>query len=59
MNFGLDIHLLWNSRIFGRKCYIKREDGIGKFYPRSDKGVFLRYSLKSKHVDVSIKGWEQ
>ena len=34
--------------IFGRKCYIKRDDDIGKFDPRSDKGIFLGYSLKIK-----------
>ena len=27
-------------------CYIKRDDGTGKFYPRSDEGIFLSYSLK-------------
>ena len=35
-------------RIFRRKCYIKRDDDIGKFDPRSDEGMFLGYSLKSK-----------
>ena len=35
-------------RIFGSKCYIKRNGDIGKFYPRSDEGMFLGYSLKSK-----------
>ena len=35
-------------RIFGRKCYIKRDDDICKFDPRSDEGMFLGYSLKSK-----------
>ena len=35
-------------RIFGSKCYIKRDDDIGKFDPRSDEGMFLGYSLKSK-----------
>ena len=34
--------------IFGSKCYIKRDDDIGKFDPRSDEGIFLRYSLKNK-----------
>ena len=29
-----------------RKCYIKRDDDIGKFDPRSDEGMFLGYSLK-------------
>ena len=35
-------------RIFGSKCYIKRNDDIGKFDPRSDEGIFLGYWLKSK-----------
>ena len=35
-------------RIFGSKCYIKREDDIGKFDPRSDEGIFLGYSTKIK-----------
>ena len=35
-------------RIFGRKFYKKRDDDIGKFDPRSDEGMFLGYSLKSK-----------
>ena len=34
--------------IFGRKCYIKRDDDIGKFDSRSDEGMFLGYSLKRK-----------
>ena len=35
-------------KIFGRKFYIKRDSDIGKFYPRSDEGMFLGYSLKIK-----------
>lgn len=35
-------------RISGSKCYIKRDDDIGKFYFRSNEGFFLGYSLKSK-----------
>ena len=35
-------------RIFGSKCYIKSDDNIGKFDPRSDEGIFLGYSLKIK-----------
>ena len=36
-------------RIFGRKCYIKREDGImGKFDSRVDKGVLVGYSSTRK-----------
>lgn len=33
---------------FGSKCYIKRDDDIGKFDERSDQGMFLGYPLKSK-----------
>ena len=29
-------------RIFGRKFSIKRDDDIGKFYPMSDEGMFLK-----------------
>jgi hypothetical protein len=36
-------------RVFGRKCYIKREDGrIGKFDSRVDKGILIGYSRKRK-----------
>ena len=35
-------------RIFGRKCYLKRDDDIGKFDAKSDEGMFLFYSLKRK-----------
>ena len=35
-------------RIFGSKCYIKRDDDIGKFDPRSSEGMFLGCSLKNK-----------
>ena len=35
-------------RIFGSKCYIKRENDIDKFDPRSFEGIFLGYSLKNK-----------
>ena len=34
--------------IFGSKCYIKRDDDIGKFDTRSDQGMLLGYSLKTK-----------
>jgi hypothetical protein len=48
---------LWKGRlanvkhfkVFGRKCYIKREDGImGKFVSHVDKGVLVGYSSKRK-----------
>ena len=36
-------------RVFGSKCYIKREDGrMGKFESRVDKGVLVGYSSKRK-----------
>jgi hypothetical protein len=38
-----------NFRVFGRKCYIKREDGkMGKFDSHVDKGVLVRYSSTGK-----------
>ena len=37
-----------NFIIFGSKCYIKRDDDIGKFDGRSDEGIILGYSLKRK-----------
>ena len=40
-------------RIFGSKCYIKRDNDVGKFDSRSDEGMFLGYSLKSRaFIDV-------
>ena len=36
-------------RVFGNKCYIKREDGrMGKFDSRVDKGVLVGYSSTRK-----------
>jgi hypothetical protein len=36
-------------RVFGSKCYIKREDGrMGKFDSRVDKGVLVGYSSTGK-----------
>jgi hypothetical protein len=36
-------------RVFGRKCYIKREDNkIGKFDSRVDEGILVGYSRKIK-----------
>jgi hypothetical protein len=36
-------------RIFGSKCYIKREDGkMGKFDSRVDKGILVGYSSTRK-----------
>jgi hypothetical protein len=36
-------------RVFGSKCYIKREDGrMGKFDSRVDKGILVGYSSKRK-----------
>ena len=35
-------------RIFCSKCYIKRDDDVGKFDAGSDEGMFLGYSLKIK-----------
>lgn len=33
---------------FGSKCYIRRDDIIGKFDPRCDEGIFLGYSNEIK-----------
>jgi hypothetical protein len=36
-------------RVFGSKCYIKREDGrMGKFDSRVEKGVLVGYSITRK-----------
>ncbi len=35
-------------RVFGRNCYIRREDRIGKFDSRVDEGILLGYSSISK-----------
>jgi hypothetical protein len=36
-------------RVFGSKCYIKREDDrVVKFYSRVDKGILVGYSRKIK-----------
>ncbi len=35
-------------RVFRSKCYIKREDKVGKFDSRVDEGILLGYSSKSK-----------
>jgi hypothetical protein len=40
---------LKHFRVFGSKCYIKREDGrMGKFDSRLDKGVLVGYSSTRK-----------
>lgn len=33
---------------FGRRCFIKRSNYIGKFDAKSDEGIFLGYSTKRK-----------
>ena len=41
-------------RIFGSKCYIKREDNKGgKFDSQVDGGIFIGYSWKRKHTYVT------
>jgi hypothetical protein len=38
-------------RVFGSKCYIKREDKkIGKFDSQVDEGIFVGYSCKNKSI---------
>lgn len=55
-NYGKTPYELWFGykpttkyfKIFGRKFYIKRDDDIGNFDARSNEGIFLGYSTKSK-----------
>ena len=35
-------------KVFGSKCYILKETRKGKFDVKSDEGIFLRYSSRSK-----------
>jgi hypothetical protein len=36
-------------RVFGSKCYIKREDGrLGNFESQANKGILVGYSTKIK-----------
>ena len=36
-------------RVFGRKCFIKKNgEKLGAFEPKSDEGIFLGYSSRSK-----------
>ena len=42
-------------RVFGSKCYIKREyDNIGKFDSKMDEGIFIGYSSTKGHTNVII-----
>ena len=37
------------SRVFGSKCYIKRDDdNLGKFHSRKDEGIFCGYSSTTR-----------
>jgi len=46
-------------RIFGSKCYILRDrENLGKFDPKSDKGIFLGYSSNSRAYRVFNKRTE-
>jgi len=44
-------------RVFGRKCYVHNngKESLGKFDPRSDEAIFLRYSSHSKACKVFNK----
>lgn len=35
-------------RIFGRKCFILKDDRNGKFDSKGDEGIFLGYATKRK-----------
>ena len=40
-------------RVFGSKCYIKREDGrMGKFDSLVDKGILVGYSKYKESIQV-------
>ena len=48
---------IWNGkkprakyfRVFGSKCYILNDwENLGKFYAKSDEGIFLGYSITSR-----------
>ena len=42
-------------KVFGSKCYIKREDGrMGKFDSRVDKGILVGYSSTRKEYKYSF-----
>jgi hypothetical protein len=46
---------LKHFKVFGSKCYIKREDGImGKFDSRVDKEYLLVTQVQGKHTRVTI-----
>jgi len=44
-------------KVFGCKCYILNndKDSLGKFHAKSDKGIFLGYSLSSHAYRVYNK----
>ncbi|XP_059635284.1 uncharacterized protein LOC132277441, partial [Cornus florida] len=55
---------LWNKRkpnigyfkVFGCKCFVLNDkDNLGKFEPKSDEGIFLGYSSRSKAFRVFNK----
>ena len=48
MNYGRHAPSVKYFRIFGSKCYILKDNRNGKFDAKSDEGIFLGYSIKSK-----------
>ena len=43
------MHLMWNNfKLFGRKCYILKDNRNGKLDTKSDESIFLGYSTKRK-----------
>jgi hypothetical protein len=44
-------------KVFVSECYIKiREENMGKFYSRTDEGIFLGYSYDSKsYICYNVK----
>ena len=45
-------------KVFGNKCYILKESRRGKFDVKGDKGIFLGYSTRCKHTNVTIIEYE-
>ena len=43
-------------QVFGSKCYILNDrENLGKFYAKSDEGIFLGYSINSQAYRVYNK----
>ena len=47
--YGYSLNVKY-SKVFGRKCYILKDVRNGKFDAKSEEGLFLGYSTRSKEV---------